>query len=407
MMRDTGKHDAIVVFGAFDRHNLGDLLFPHVVARLLACDDVIFAGLAQRDLRVYGGHAVQALAQLAAERGKDRLHIVHAGGEILTCGDWEAAVMLLPRDQAQKIITRLDTHHDQRRAWARALTGLDALAPYMVSRDMFPFASSVIYQAVGGVDVERLDPCMRAEVLSKLTQADDISVRDVQTQNGLAAAGVFARLVPDPAVMVAELFGANIRAHRERSGVADLRRAFPDGYVAVQFSADFGDDQTLGVLASELDRVSSESGLGIVFFRAGAAPWHDDMACYERIASRMKVSRTQLFGSLQIWDICALIADATAYAGSSLHGRIVAMAFGLPRLNFVHPARAHDTTKQSAFAATWEPACVPGSVGIEALSEAMLDALTIDRALLGRTATSLAARYREGFAQMRAAMCST
>ncbi|MGF6934885.1 hypothetical protein OKW41_004047 [Paraburkholderia sp. UCT70] len=406
MTRDTGKHDAVVVFGAFDRHNLGDLLFPHVVAKLLACDDVIFAGLAKRDLRVHGGHAVQALAQLAAERGKDRVHIVHAGGEILTCGDWEAAVMLLPWDQAQKVVARLETHNDERRAWARALTGLDALAPYMTSREMFPCASSVTYQAAGGVDVERLDPGMRAEVLSKLAQADDVSVRDIHTQNGLAAAGILARLVPDPAVMVTELFGANIRACKERSGVADLQSAFPDGYVAVQFSADFGDDGTLGVLARELDRVSNESGLGIVFFRAGAAPWHDDMACYERIAARMKVSRTQLFRSLEIWDICALIADARAYAGSSLHGRIVALAFGLPRVNFFHPARANDTTKQSAFAATWEPACVPGSVGIEALSQAMLHALTIDRTLLWRTATHLTARYREGFAQTRAAMCS-
>jgi hypothetical protein len=405
-MRDTAKHDEVVVFGAFDRHNLGDLLFPHVVAKLLACDDVTFAGLAQRDLRVHGGHAVQALAQLAASRGKNRMHIVHPGGEILTCSDWEAAVMLLPQRQAQEVIARLDTRSDERRAWARALTGLDALAPYMASRTMFPCASSVTYQAVGGVDLERLDPGMRAEVLLKLAQADDVSVRDIHTQNALAAAGVDARLIPDPAVMVAELFGANIRARKERSGAADLQRAFPDGYVAVQFSADFGDDRTLGVLARGLERVSNESGLGIVFFRAGAAPWHDDLACYQRITARMNLCRTQIFRSLQIWDICALIAHAKAYAGSSLHGRIVAMAFGLPRVNFVHPARANDTTKQSAFAATWEPACVPSSVGIEALSKAMLDALAIDRALLLRTAARLAARYREGFAQTRSAIRS-
>ena len=398
-MQDTGQHDAVVVFGAFDRHNLGDLLFPHVVAKLLACGDVIFAGLAERDMRVHGGHAVKALAQLAASRGNDRVHIVHPGGEILTCSDWEAAVMLLEQEQAQEIIARLDTHSGERRTWARGLTGLDALAPYMASRAMFPCALSVTYQAVGGVDLERLDPDMRAEVLSNLAQADDVSVRDIHTQHALTTAGIHARLVPDPAVMVAELFGVNIRACKQRSGVADLQRAFPDGYIAVQFSADFGDDRTLGVLASELDHVSNESGLGIVFFRAGAAPWHDDLACYERITARMNVSRTHLFRSLDIWDICALIAYAEAYAGSSLHGRIVAMAFGLPRVNFVHPARANDTTKQSAFAATWEPACVPGSVSIEALSEVTLQALTVDRALLLRTATRLAARYREGFAQ--------
>lgn len=405
-MRDTGEHDAVVVFGAFDRHNLGDLLFPHVIAKLLACDDVIFAGLAERDMRVHGGHAVQALAQLAASHGKDRVHILHPGGEILTCCDWEAAVMLLPQQQAQEIIARLDTHSDERRAWAHAQTDLDALAPYMASRAMFPCASSFSYHAVGGVDLERLDPGMGAEVLSKLAQADDVSVRDIRTQNGLAAAGIVARLVPDPAVMVAELFGANIRAYKERSGAADLQRMFPKGYVAVQFSADFGDDRTLGVLASELDRVSNESGLGIVFFRAGAAPWHDDLACYERISARMNVSRTQLFRSLEIWDICALIAHAEAYSGSSLHARIVAMAFGLPRVNFGHPARANDTTKQSAFAATWEPACVSGSVAIDGLSDAVLHAVTIDRALLLRTATHLTARYREGFAQTRSVMRS-
>ena len=403
-MRDTAEQGAVVVFGAVDRHNLGDLLFPHIAAKLLECNNVIFAGLVQRDLRGYGGHAVEALAQLAATRGKDRVHIVHAGGEILTCGDWEAAVMLLPRDEAQEIIARLDAHSDQRRAWARALTGLDALAPYMVSRAMFPRASSVTYQAVGGVDLERLPPRMRAEVMAKLLQADDVSVRDIHTQNALAASGISARLVPDPAVMVAELFGAKIRACEERSAVTDLHRAFPNGYVAVQFSADFGDDRTLDVLASELDRVSNESGLGVVLFRAGAAPWHDDLACYERITARMKTSRTRLFRSLEIWDICALIAHAKAYAGSSLHGRIIAMAFGLPRVNFVHPARANDTTKQSAFAATWEPVGVPGSVGIEVLSETMLRTLTIDRGLLLRTAAALAARYREAFAQTRTAM---
>jgi hypothetical protein len=75
---------------------------------------------------------------------------------------------------------------------------------------MFPCASSVTYHAVGGADLERLALGMRAEVLSKLAQADEVSVRNILTLNGLAAAGSVARLVPDPAVMVAELFGANI-----------------------------------------------------------------------------------------------------------------------------------------------------------------------------------------------------
>jgi len=55
-----------VIFGAFDRHNLGDLLFAHVVAALLPGQDLVFAGIADRDLTAWGGHRVEALARLAA-----------------------------------------------------------------------------------------------------------------------------------------------------------------------------------------------------------------------------------------------------------------------------------------------------------------------------------------------------
>lgn len=48
-----------ILFGAFDRHNLGDLLFPHVAAALLPGRELLFAGLADRDLRALGGHRVR------------------------------------------------------------------------------------------------------------------------------------------------------------------------------------------------------------------------------------------------------------------------------------------------------------------------------------------------------------
>lgn len=58
---------SIVLFGAFDRHNFGDLLLPHVAAALLPGRQRVCAGLAQRVLRAHGGHAVRALADLAAD----------------------------------------------------------------------------------------------------------------------------------------------------------------------------------------------------------------------------------------------------------------------------------------------------------------------------------------------------
>jgi len=374
----------IIIFGAFDRHNFGDMLFAHVVARLLAerSADIepAFAGSAQRDLRAYGGHAVAALSA----HGRDEpVAVIHAGGELLTCDAWEAAVMLTKPEDAQACIARYGAHASTRSAWARAALGTHALAPYVIGRETFPRAQSICFNAIGGAALDSRDVAFREEVLTKLRTADAISVRDTQTQATLKRAGIDAPLVPDPATLTAELFDARIRTH------ADARR----GYLAVQFSADFGDDTTLSRIAEQLDRLGESTGLGIALFRAGAAPWHDDIAIYERMAARMRHAAVRIVDALNIWDICALIANSAGFAGSSLHGRIVAMAYGLPRVTLQHA----DSVKQHAYVSTWEIAGAPGVVSIGELHAAMREALAMNRAALHETARALAQAYRAGF----------
>lgn len=68
-MPDTLSASTTVLFGAFDRHNLGDMLFAHVVARLLPGHRLRFAGLAERDLRAYGGHLVESISTVVSTCG--------------------------------------------------------------------------------------------------------------------------------------------------------------------------------------------------------------------------------------------------------------------------------------------------------------------------------------------------
>jgi hypothetical protein len=389
-----------ILFGAFDRHNFGDLLFPHVAATLLDAMDPVFAGLAERDMRHCGGHCVRGLANLTKEWGKRPATIMHVGGELLTCDAWEAAVMLLPPREAQEAIARFEARPEERMEWARRQLGLAGLAPYTAPADLFPDTASVTYNGVGGVDLDNIDPAMRAEVVNKLAAAGDVSVRDRQTLARLAAAGINARLIPDPAVMVAELFGTRIRNRPEDSEVGELQQAFPQGYLAVQFSADFGDDDTLPKIAGQLDRLAASTGFGIAFFRAGAAPWHDDLAVYERAAklmSRPVAKALKICRSLDVWDICAVIASSRGFCGSSLHGRIVAMAFALPRVNLLHAWPTGRVSKQAAYASTWEQDGMPLTVAVDDLADAMQDALAVDHSQMRRTAEALAALYRQDF----------
>ncbi|WP_321797222.1 polysaccharide pyruvyl transferase family protein [Caballeronia sp. J97] len=381
----------IILFGAFDRHNFGDMLFAHVVAGLLAqrCPEVepLFAGCARRDLRAHGGHDVAALSSLAKPCRGEPVTLIHAGGELLTCDAWEAAVMLTKPEEAQACIARYGSRAADRTAWVRAELGTDALAPYVVGRETFAHGASICFNAIGGVTLDAREPALRAEVLAKLRSGDHVSVRDTQTQAALRSSGIDAQLVPDPASMVAELFDARIRTH------ADARVAFPRGYLAVQFSADFGDDDTLAQVAHQLDLIGASTGLGIALFRAGAAPWHDDISVYERMAARMRHPAVTIRDSLNVWDICALIAGSEGFAGSSLHGRIVAMAYGLPRVNL----QQADSARQRAYASAWEIEGAPGVVPIADLHAAMLDAMAMDRAALREKAAALATAHRAGF----------
>lgn len=394
----------LVVYGAFDRHNLGDLLFARIADALLAGETPIHAGLAERDLRADGGVQVVARARLADVLSGRPARLLHAGGELLTCTAWQAAVMLqAPDDRLPPTLAWLDSHRVQRRDWVRRTLGCDDAAPYLLSRATLPGVAvdAVAYVGLGGVDLDAAEPALRAEALAKLAEADAVVVRDARTQASLRAGGVAAQLAPDPVQLVAGLFGDAIGDHAARGEVAALRRQMPEGHLAVQFSADFGDDATLDALAAGLGRVAAARGLGLVLFRAGAAPWHDDPGAYRRLAARVRGAPIALLDSTHVFDACALIATARGYAGSSLHGRIVAMAHGVPRLNLHRDADAARVDKQRAYASTWEAPGLPASVragDADALAAALDVALDADGPGLAEAARRLADAARVGYA---------
>jgi hypothetical protein len=386
----------LVLFGAFDRHNFGDLLFPHLMTALLPGQSFEFAGLVERDLQAFGGHRVSALA---ARQGPRPAHLIHVGGELLTCSAWQAAVMLLEPAAAAAAVARYDDDPVAAADWAARQLGTARSLPYVAGRDAVALSGRLIFNAVGGVEWALLSEAQRNEARAALRQADWLSVRDHVTRDALRREGIEAALCPDPAVMVADCFGEVIRRHQQQGAVKAVLDACPQGYLACQFSADFGDDATLDALAQGLFRAAAEAGLGLVLFRAGSAPWHDDPALYEKLQRRLPPGTVLIFPSLHLWDICALIAASRGIVSSSLHGRIVALAYGLPRVSLIPPQQGVRPVKTAAFAETWEPAAVPRSVPVDQVEPALRQALAVPASLLRENAAQLRADYRHSLAQ--------
>jgi hypothetical protein len=384
----------VILFGAFDRHNFGDLLFPHIAAALLPGRELLFAGLAERDLRDCGGHQVQALHRLAAEGRTRGAQLLHVGGEILTCTARQAAVMLLQPDEVGATLGYLEAHPEEEIAWRQAMLGTADAMPYVASREQWPGLDRTLFCGVGGVALAALAPADRQAVYDRLAAAEVLAVRDATTLAALQTAGLAPSFVPDPAVMVDVLFGSAIRRQATQRPLAELRDAFPQGYLAVQLSAEFADDATLEVAAAQLKAVRASTGLGLVLFRAGAAPWHDDLAMLERLAARFAAGEVQLFRSLQLWDVCALLAGAAAYAGSSLHGWIVAAAFGVPALGLAKP---QDDGKLAAYVRTWAGGEDPPAWPLARLAEGMQRRLGAAPQARRQQALQCAAAYRAAF----------
>ncbi|TFV92005.1 polysaccharide pyruvyl transferase family protein [Oxalobacteraceae bacterium OM1] len=297
-------------------------------------------------------------------------------------------MMLQDADRAQEAMARRDGT-----AWAWKELGSQAHAPYCIGRELFPEAR-MVYRAVGGVELPYRDAVMRVEVLEKLQQADAASVRDHCTAAWLAAQGLHVPVVPDPAVLTAELFGERIAA--APAGAAGARLGRP--YVAVQLSDEFDDASALADIAAALNGLVETRGWGIALFLAGTAPWHDDPACQRRLKALLATPHACLLDSTNVWDICALLAGAALYVGSSLHGRIVAMAYGVPRINLVVRRVTAVEAKQTAYAATWDVPGMPGAVTPAELADAIPHALDIDRATLSALAGKLGRKFRHALA---------
>ncbi|MBD5804269.1 Polysaccharide pyruvyl transferase [Azoarcus sp. Aa7] len=319
----------LILFGAFDRHNFGDLLLARCAAAG-ARTKIVFAGLAARDLRDFGGFRTLALVDAIAAFGSEDADFVHVGGELLTTTAWEAAVMLQSPSDTARIVARYDRSPEARTAWAQSILGSARRIPYVVARDELPARWHTHFRPVGGVAFDTLPGAERDEILRALRSATTLSVRDRTTFDALRGAGLDPELSPDPAVATPKLFGATIRRHGQGGEIA-ARRARMRSWIAVQLAAEWEDDATLDRVAPLLLAASAARGTGIVLFRAGLAPWHDDLDTLRRLAERLGAScPVAILESAHMFDICALLAGACACVGTSLHGWIVAHAFGVP-----------------------------------------------------------------------------
>lgn len=344
----------VLCVGAYERDNFGDLLFQLITAEYLKDADVAFAAPFAADMAALTGEQIPAFGPLLATERFDAIWTV--GGEVgaTTVGFAHKAALGAEEHDVYKAASPAE----RRRILAEHMGPIPVESPYLPRASSYPLnrTAATVVNSIGAAAVAALPPVREAAVTGILREATFLSVRDRMASEMLAAAGIAHSLEPDLVHTIA---------------LTRPRTAPRGDYVLFQIADNrlkrFPLDDVVAAIVRS--RVMTEHPVRL--FLAGTAPLHDSVETYERIVAGVRAAdparRIEISTTRDPWDRVDEIAGAYAWAGSSLHGRIVAAAYGVPRVSIAK-------RKLDEYAQTWDPD-MPWGITPATLDSALMKAV--------------------------------
>lgn len=299
-----------ILYGAFGRHNFGDLLFPHIVHRLIKENinesEIEFCDVVSRDMTEFGGHDVKSIANFIDY--ENDVNVIHIGGEIGGCTLKDAVKMCEPLTDKQKIeFKKLKTY--------KMPLG------YVLPKSLFKKPKTFIANSVGGLSIP---------YAGFYKDFDYASFRDEKSYKELSAKKIKCNLSPDSAILTKYFFNDLISNRSSFDSIKTIHNKIGTEYIAVQIKTRY----LKKVVSFEkvLSKIISKTNLPILFFCAGVAPGHDSLDLYKEKFKNLPNDKFHFFDSLNIWDICNVISNSKLVIGTSLHVRILSQQFLRPRV---------------------------------------------------------------------------
>lgn len=326
----------ILASGAYERDNVGDLLFQVVSAHYATGRiDIDWAAPIANESPEPLGRAVPSSGALLSAQGYDGLWTV--GGEVGATQRWYAYRTSIPRESWPEF-QRLPAA-EQDALMRAAMGGAHLDSPYIPRPSAFPRSrhARLAINSAGVAGIAALPAWRQVTALAAIREAGFVSVRDSSSSRLLTEHGVPHRLAPDLIHTIARVMPA---AHERTDDVL------------VQISEAHVRKFGLAAWADALAGTDDLSALPVRLFTAGTAPDHDSVEMYERLRELVSKRRPeidiQLSSAMGIEDRVREISRARLWLGSSLHGRIIASAYGVRRISIEKP-------KLDSYVETWDP----------------------------------------------------
>lgn len=387
----------ILIIGAFDRYNYGDLLFPLVIEQQLGTYgrpfNASFFGIRQSDLSALGGKPTGDIDAFYRHCDAQDGHtsVIVAGGEAVAV-TWSSLLLSLNRayKSTHRFHHRIGKFVDLNRFARRVLHGRTDL-PFVFTSADFAGVNRVIFNSLGGSE---LDPAVFERypaLVDRLRGVDYFAVRDRTTRDRLEDKHIPTRLYPDSAILMSKFYTDDVLAARVSPAVAGYVAGKRGGYVFFQIKDNHAKRHEAAI-AQQLDAIALETGLELCFCPIGKALNHDDHLALARIAPLLK-QPCRVFDDVSVWDIMYLIANARTYVGTSLHGAITAMSFAVPYVGIA-------VTKLNSYLQTWGVDGINRMVPVDGIVGGVRSALAVDRATLETSRITQLTAAEESFANI-------
>lgn len=389
----TPSHDGLLV-GPADHYNLGNLLRPHVLTRVINFSKFRCAGIVSQDLTALGGHAVRNYGESALEMSGSQLNLVHFGGDILTQNLLEGYEAAIPEEDRDRLESLKEISGKEKVTdFVRKRTGqLEDLAYVLASEGEF-HGSSSSFHSISLSDPTSLDEGIEQRLFSLLRSATFVGIRDEVGANYLEEKGISVTRMPCPLSVLPQVGARQLRECRDEKALEEMRNRFPNGWVAVEISGIREEEEEK--LQAALTAMVERERLGLVFFDAKSDTPVSDCERLRRWVDSFPEWVAAAFPSKKIWEVASFLLHSRLYCGSDLDSRIICMSGGVARISF-----PDQTASTRSYCELWEHDHVPIEFEVEEdWADALQQALDVDLSVLQQHANELHARYFEALSK--------
>lgn len=371
----------ICIVGAFDRYNYGDILFPIIIEKYINSKlkeefkdfNIEYYGLKNSDLTDIKGVKTKSIQSLKDDVKDGNNIIIVAGGDVLPVRIYYAfsdliennfinySIKLLKKIFGTLIFDKLLIKY----------YNISSKFPWIIKNNEGTIKNYVYYNAVGASSIYKL-PEQDLIVMKKLLlQSDYISVRDAKSQQNLKKIGVDSLIYPDSAIIMSNLFSEKYLIKNTSRNVKEYITNNSE-YICIQmnmYSLKGNEDKVL----DEINKFINKTNYKLVLLPIGKANNHNDLDALKIIKEKLKID-SYLPEDLNIYDIMYLIAKSKLFIGTSLHGNITALSFGVPHLGLNKKIE-----KLDYFLKSWDIEEINGCIDVDQINEKAQQIIKIDK----------------------------